>query len=460
MTYLEALELIKKIENEYDVMSIRFKSISVWPYLRLYLLDQISVRTELKASSSVIRCVLKGLFAYNPFSLFKRRDLWIFTACERRKLIGNKMIHRVSGVFSSLPGEYLMLEKPGLHTSHYKRENIEEKDIVSESWLLVLFHFLKAITRFSKPKIENEGLIRQLLTDNNLVFDYYQYIRALNAKRLSLLWMLKFMQKPKLAIMECPYNAMGYMWAFHQKGVKVLELQHGVAGRSHNAYNGKAYEPVMNPDGICVYGIEEYNYFTKEEPQYATKVYMTGLYMLEKADEIFNADVFASNRREYDAVVVCSGQKGYEEQLSLFVDNVALENKKCYFVYIPRDNNTELFFSATNVEVARNVNIYQYLKWADIHMTISSTTCLEAQYFHTPTVFYDYNNMSSTYYGDLLKLENGAIYILDPAAFLDAYLCLKQNRINYLEVFAHDHMNRMKSAIEDMKKRNRIPSEE
>ena len=39
MTYLEAVALLHDIESKYDVMSIKYKGVSVWSFLRLRLLD-------------------------------------------------------------------------------------------------------------------------------------------------------------------------------------------------------------------------------------------------------------------------------------------------------------------------------------------------------------------------------------------------------------------------------------
>ena len=449
MTYLEAVKLIKDIENKYDVMSIRFKGVSVWPFLRLYILDGISGQTEVKASRSIIKVVLRSLFAYNPFMIFKRHDVWLFTGCERRKRIGDKMIHRISGGISTSVEGCLMIEKPDLLKGHYKCHSIEEREIVSESWLLVLFHFLERVLRVTRPSLENEGVIQQVLNDYNLTFDYLHYVRMLNAKRLSLLFFLKIAPKPKLIMMECPYDSMGYVWASHQKGVKFLELQHGVAGRSHNAYNANFYERMMQPDGLCVFGSEEYKYFTVEEPQYAPKIYMTGLYMLERADAYFKNDVFCNERRKYDKIIVVSGQSGYEQQLALFIDKVADKNRDFLFVYIPRTADTALSFVSNNVKVERNVNIYEYLKWADVHVTISSTTCLEAQYFNTPTIFYDYDERASTYYGQLLKEENGALYVVDEKGFDSASAIVQSREFEYKEVFVHGHEGRMLKVISE-----------
>ncbi len=449
MNYLEAVAVIRQIEEKYDVMSIKYKGVSVWPFLRLYLQDQISLHTEIRASGSVVAVVLKSLFAYNPFQIFKRHKLWVFTGCERRKRIGGKMIHRVSGGIPAVCDDYLMIEKPNKEIGHFRRAEIEEKYIVSEAWLLILFHFLEIVLSPIKLKIENESLLKQILSDNNLTFDYKHYIHSLNAKRLSMLFLINLTHKPKLAIMECPYDSMGYMWAFHQKGVKVIEMQHGVLGHNHNAYNAISYEEMMNPDGICVYGNEEYKYFTVEKTQYAPHVYMTGLYMLEKADRYFDKDIFADYRKAYRQIMVCSGQSGYEEAFSAFIDKIAQENPDILFLYIPRLDSTKLDFMAQNVKLVRNVNIYSYLKWADCHMTISSTTCLEAQYFHTPTIFYDYERRASEYYDKQLSAENGAFYVNDASEFNSVAKDIDRTKYSYAKVFEDNHTERIKKIVNE-----------
>lgn len=449
MTYLEAGELINDIEARYDVMSIRFKGVSVWPYLRLYLHDNISGHTEVKASASVVKLVLKSLFAYNPLRALRHYDLWLFTGCERRKRIGGKMIHRISGGISANTKSCLMIEKPHLQLGHYKRQEIEEKDIVSESWLLGLFHLTERILRLARTRIENEELMRRLLADNKLSFDYVSYVRKLNAKRLALISLLNLVRKPRLVLMECPYDAMGYIWACHQKGIRFLELQHGVAGKSHNAYNARCYEPQLQPDGICVFGSEEYRYFTQEEPQYAKSVYMTGLYMLEKADEFFVEDLFGKDREHYSKVFVVSGQNGFEERMAAFIGQVAQRHPEFLFAYIPRYPDTQLQFASDNVRVERNVNIYQYLKWADIHITMFSTTCLEAQYFKTPTIFYNDENRAVSYYGQLLKEENGAVYVNSEKEFESALDSILGKSFTYKEIYVHNHVERIEKVIKD-----------
>ena len=447
MQTLEGVKLIKEIEQKFDVMSIKWRGVSVWPFLRLYLKESITTQRENKASSSNIKLVLMCLFAYNPIRAFKRHDVWAFTACDRRKLIGEKKVHRISGALAA--ENCLMIEKPLKGIGHYSRNKIEEKDIVSEAWLLMIFHAIEILSRWFNPKLENEDLLKQLLSENDLKFNYLRYVRMLNAQRMAMRLMLKLNPEPKVAMMECPYDTMGYLWAFHEKGIKVVEMQHGSLNGNHIAYNAEEYERKTNPDCICVFGEVEYNYFVNEKPQFAPQVRMTGLYMLERADHFFADDVFRKERESYKAVVVIAGQPVYEEKLSKFVDAIAAEHRELLFVYIPRQKRDDLVFDSVNVRLVCGVNIYQYLKWADIHMTITSTTGLESQFFRTPTIFYDDKKIASRYFKGVLSEENGVRFVETPDQFTTAFNELYGHDFSYREIFAHHHVKRIMEVLNE-----------
>ncbi|WP_448789130.1 hypothetical protein [Bacteroides graminisolvens] len=447
MTYLEAVALLHDIESKYDVMNVKYKGVSVWSFLRLRLLDCVSVNTEIKISRSIVKTVFKSLFYGSPFLLWGKYDLWSITNAERRKMVGNKMIHRISGAIEHLPYTSLMIEKPSRCIGHAPKRAIEETHIFSESWILLLSQFFMHLSLVKKKDVQGCELMDKILEEYNLKFDYMHYICHLDAQRRSMNFILAISKKPNVVLFECPYDSMGYQWAFYQHGIKVVELQHGVLNRNHDAYNAKDYEPILNPDAICVFGIEEYNYFKEEAPRYAKDVYMTGLYMLEKADQYFEKDIFVEKRKKYSHIVVASGQAGYEEQLSDFINKVATKHTEALFVYIPRHNDVKLKFTCDNIQVVVDVNIYKFLKWADLHITISSTTCLEAHYFHKPTLFYNYENRASTYYKSVLKTKNGVDYIDSVDSFDEAYLRLLNEHFEYKEIFVHNNIENLTNVI-------------
>lgn len=112
--------------------------------------------------------------------------------------------------------------------------------------------------------------------------------------------------------------------------------------------------------------------------------------MLECADKYFNKDIFKDYRSSYSKIVVVAGETGLEEILSTFINKIATMMPEIMFLYLPRRSEPWMKFDSDNVKYCYGVNIYEYLKWCDVHCTITSTTCLEAHYFHRPTIFLDF----------------------------------------------------------------------
>lgn len=72
MTYLEAVALIKKIEQKHDMMLVKYKGVSVWPLLRINIIDAITGNNVTMKSTGVsaVKQVLSTLFYYNPLNGF------------------------------------------------------------------------------------------------------------------------------------------------------------------------------------------------------------------------------------------------------------------------------------------------------------------------------------------------------------------------------------------------------
>ena len=80
-------------------------------------------------------------------------------------------------------------------------------------------------------------------------------------------------------------------------------------------------------------------------------------------------------------------------------------------------------------------------------MTITSTTGLESQYFRTPTVFYDDQKIASRYFKGVLNESNGVRFVETPEQFTTAFDDLCGHGFSYREIFAHQHVERIKEVI-------------
>lgn len=422
MAYLDGIKILREIEQRYPVMSITFKGQPIWPFVRIYLfqlLGETNHRNAHQVQSSKIKTVVQAVFAYNPFTVFKRHKNWLFTATERRKIIGNKYVQRVSGFMSEIDKNCLVIEKPSTHQPHISKKHIAEKQIISEAHLLLTAHIIERFLRYKKLKINNEQILLKILDEHSLSFDYKYFVRYLWSQKIATDILLSCSPKPEKVLIECPYNILGYVWSFHCHNIKIIELQHGVIGNSHYAYI-LPHNTIFSPDDIWVYGMRDVKFLKKYNPQYALEIFDTGLYYLDYAYRAFDQDIFAQYRQQYKFIIVFAGQAAVEDAVHKFIYTASADNPDALFIYVPRFADEVFAIERPNVVFAPGVNIYQYIKWCDIHCTVSSTTCLEAAYYGKKTIFYNFENLATNYYGDTLKEGQGVRYIESPDQFRSA----------------------------------------
>lgn len=449
MTYLEAVEMLRDIEQKYDVMSIKAKGIEVWPLLRIRLLDKVSGDDDVRKNkgASAVKEVLKTLFYYNPLMFLKKYKVWVFSHNGGRKTIGDKRVERTTGCVIDAETRTLFIEKPKAHQTEFSRKSIPEKQIVSESWLLMFVHLYAKLYPVKRIKITNEVCLKKILSDYNIRFNYVEAIRLLIAQKKVFDGLLKITHKPEKVVIECTYTVMGYVWSLHTHGIKVIEMQHGVLNKHHYAYNSKFHSDYLYPDEMWVWGDEEFKYMTSGECHFSKSVQKVGLFFLDYAKKFFTADPFLEYRNKGMTICLVAGQTGYEEEMAKYTETVASKDPDCLFVYVPRRVDTVLDFKADNILYRPNINIYEYMLWCDIHITISSTTCLECQYYKKPTIFYDYENRATVYYGDVLKEENGVVYTNNAREFSKAKEKVTHTSFEYREIFTDNTVQKMRELL-------------
>ena len=237
MKYLDAVQLLKKIEKDYDVMSITYRGVALWPYFRIYLLDKISVNLTVAHNSSALKIVLSSLFLYNPLRFFKKYKIWNFSSSTTRKKIGEKYEHHVSGYLHKSKYPILTVEQSSPGIRKISKTEIPEKNIVTSSWSLILTAILEVMTRPFNRKIVGEDILKEIIERLGVSFNYKQRLGWLIAQKCTTDFFLAIGHKPDLIIMECYYTQMGRIWSAHKHGIPVVELQHGVLNRNHYGYN-------------------------------------------------------------------------------------------------------------------------------------------------------------------------------------------------------------------------------
>ena len=449
MEYLEAVRLVKEVEEKYDVMSVKFKGISVWPMLRTYLfIADTEGQKPFAVTRATVFAVLKGVFFYSWAPLFKKHKLWVSTSSRDRKIVRGVYINRTMGAVCHIDKNALLWESSTPFVPNIGKKLIEEKHIVSGNISLLIKYALKFFLFWWKPKLEGEEVLTQICEDYNYQFNYLDYVRRLYSEKKTTDILLALLPKPDKELLICSYGQFGSIWSLKNHGVKVIELQHGVLNAHHYGYNPKFFSKELYPDVMCVMGEVEYRYFTEENTNFCKNVEKVGLYMLDYARKVFTNDLFSEFRNKYKAVIVIAGQKLIEEKAQLFFAELARRKPEYVFVYIPREPNVQNILREHNTLFRAGVNIYEYLKWCDLHCTVSSTTCLEAQFFCKGTLFWDVDKVATEYYANVLKPENGVAYVKTIDEAEKAIEALLSGEFRYRDIFYQENEERLKAIIE------------
>ena len=82
----ELTKILQTIENKHDVVQIKYRDISLWAVMRIYLADAINEKTtgisrRGEASVSVFKTLFKSLFYFNPLKIFKKYDIMCVDNC-------------------------------------------------------------------------------------------------------------------------------------------------------------------------------------------------------------------------------------------------------------------------------------------------------------------------------------------------------------------------------------------
>ncbi len=401
---MSILSKIEEIETKYHFNDITFNNVQLWPYLRVYLSYSIFGKEKTNANKKVIGNAVKNLF-YGFSNYFKKVDYIIFSNTEQRKLINNKYYDR----FDFLPDNYKKNLFFELTTnSFYKRNQIPTKNIVSK---IPLYFLSKVIERFvSLNSIKNKEIIDTIIKDNNFELDVDSLLRNYISHYKVAKLLIKI-YKPKALVLITSYTNYPYIHAFKEKGVKVIEFQHGLINENHLAYNFKSNsDRKMFPDYLFTFGEFEKEIFNKNN-NFIQKdnVLPIGHFYIDLLKKNFIKNIDLSNKlSKYKCSVAVTLQPTYEKKLIDFIESIAAIYSDIAFVIVPREKS-ELTFQNNNVITYSVLNCYEIILNCDIHSTIYSSCAVEAIGLNKPNILINIDNKSMEHLGFILLEEKNKV---------------------------------------------------
>jgi hypothetical protein len=402
---------------------------AIWPILRLKIneelrdKDGVTSRTFKLSISKVLKLLGTFFFGVKEILLMGNYDYWVFSSSDRRKKIGRHYVDRVA---CSLVLEFpktLMIENPYPKGRHFRKEEIVDTHIISRTIFFLGVRILEFFVN-KNVKLENESLLIELLNQNDIKLDYHSILRNHIAQYRFMKFILR-KASPKAAFFVYAASSMGFVKAFKEKRIPVIELQHGVINKEHNAYViSKDYGSLFFPDYLLTYGENELTFF--DENNYfihPNKVFPIGYSFFEEFSKEASDLSYEKNiRNQYEKIIVFSLQEPFEEFVFPFLTKVAELNISVYYILIPRNvlrdyGHLEL---PKNMIIEKNLNIYECLRIADVHLTVNSTCAIESLYFGVPNILFDYDNWATNYYANILKDPMHTKYVKTAEEFIFA----------------------------------------
>ena len=398
-------DLVADIEENLEVENLKIqkfgKSFQIYPWLKGRLFHKYIMGTDvlMQKSKSVLFSQIISL-SYGWWNLFRKYKTWVFTNSSERTLIEGKYHDKLFDFIGNNSINKTLLIELRLFIK-YPKKQVASKYVISKS-IFILLEEIYARFLIGKIKIENEVLILELEKRLNCTVSVKEITKKyLSQYRMMQFW-LKILPNPKVVYLTVSYSNFGYIRAFKEKGIRVIEMQHGLIGIGHYAYYYKKnFDAIQFPDEIGVFGNRELAFFENETAFPLNKVTALGRFILDYYKE-------KSKLNEVISTICVSLQDGDlgEKLIRFLIDANSELERKYLFIIQPRRTSKSHYLNLFNFPdnfIFSSKSIYETIANSDLHITIFSTTAIEALSIGKPNILVNIDGKSKEFLGEMLS---------------------------------------------------------
>lgn len=388
---MKLTDQIRHIESKIDVGSIKVhfhgRIFQVYPWLKVKLFYKLITGSEsmAKADKAMLLRQVKSLFS-GFLNWFKAYDIWAFSNNQERIAVDGQYYHKI---FDSIEGivdaSILHIELQLFKT--FKRKEIKSKHLVSKSFFLLQEEFISRLF-LRDVKIENSALIQQICAELNVEVAPQKILKKVLSQYLVMKFWLKVFKKPKLVLLTVGYSNFGYILAFKEHKIPVIEFQHGVISQGHHGYYyHQALQTDNFPDSIALWGQEECDFISKNSQIPIPTVAAVGRSIID----LYGQDETLTQEPTRVCVVLQDLQLSNELLEVLIGLNHKLGQK--FDFYLQTRRASEAYYN-TLYTLPKNFHfyhgpIYENILQSAIHITVYSSSALESLALGTMNIFYD-----------------------------------------------------------------------
>lgn len=438
-------EKIEEVETKIAVEKITVdkfgQTFQVYPWFKGRLFHKRNTGTETLQKKGVY-LIWKQLISvfYGCWNFFGKYDIWAFTGSAERKQIDGKYYDKLFDFIGNESGKKTLLIELRLF-NYYPYRKIASRRAISKSVFIFVEEFYgRFILRL--PKVNNQEILDALNAEFEDKISEKEVIRKYLAQYKMMLFWLKVMPNPKVVFLSVAYTNFGYIRAFKEKGIEVVEFQHGLITKNHQAYiYKKEMDPIQFPDQLVTVGEAEIEVFSKENSFPPLQIVPVGSFIL---DHYYAKDVKEGFSRPVK--LLFSFQDGIiGDKLAEFLIELIpkLEDHAEVTIQTRRTPAESYKSKYKELENARfsNEDFYTSLLNCDVHVTVYSTTAVEALSLGRQNILINIDNLSVEQLHSKLGKNEFTTVVEDTQSFVKAVKGLKE--VNK-EIIIQSNLNNIK----------------
>ncbi len=452
------IEKFLKFECEKCLFSKHIDNYFYWPFIRFEIYIQITQFNNYKSSNStfikfknvphLIYCFFQSIFK-NPFRIHNyNKILFLQSPLSNLDIDGHSICRFTDLIIDKFDDEVCISDS--FVTNKNRRRKINYSIESLEFFYKLLYKFFFCFSKFKIAINNHASELKSILYDEFNVDISEKYISKIIFKSLfihnGIIKMYKKLLlkiKPKCIVYQQYYNIehMCMNEVAKSLGIDTIELQHGVIGNSHIAYNflsSKNYN--FFPTKIFFWG--EYWKNTARIPIGDKNKIVTGFPYYDYQIGLYNHTKNKSNKFRIlvlsQDTVTCKFVSIFDELLTKFeANNVAYE--LIYKLHPLEFNNDMNIYNRIrnhqNVKFINNLNVslYECFANSDIQISENSTALFEGLRYNLNT--YIYGSKIGRVYMKILKDEYNAEFFENSDDLFNLIVSSKQTNNNNSDRF-------------------------
>jgi len=205
---------------------------------------------------------------------------------------------------------------------------------------------------------------------------------------------LRILPRPKVVFSSVSYTNFGYIRAFRELGIKVVEVQHGIISKNHHAYfYAKEMDPIQFPEYLVTVGEKEVAVFKEENSFPVNEIVPVGSWIIDHYRTQKRA-----KKRELTKILFTLQDGVMSAGLIQFILELSPKVSGKFEIQVQprRTTKQEYLIDFPELESIRfsQQDFYSEVINCDIHATVYSTTAIEALSLGIPNILVNIDNQS------------------------------------------------------------------